>query len=422
MSKYIVNNNGPLNGEVLISGAKNSVLGLIAASLLCKDQVELKNVPNVSDVCNIINAMTYLGSKINFNMNTHTLTIDNSDINPYINLNCDCITKIRASYYLIGALLGKYHYANVALPGGCKIGARPIDLHIKGFKQLGAKIELKHGNIIAETTRLKGAKIHLDFASVGATINILLASVLADGTTTIINVAKEPHVMDVVNFLNSMGANIKEVSSNTLIVCGVKELHSTSYTVVADQIEAGTFLVAGAMTKGNVTLRNVNPKHLECITCKLEDMGCKIVPYNDSITLVGPDILLPINIITNPYPGFPTDMQPQFAAALGIANGTSWIDETIYENRFLYVNELNRLGANMVVQNNINIITGVKQYQSAHTTALDLRAGAALVLSALTAVGKTTIDDIKYIKRGYESFDKKLRAIGANITEESEEK
>lgn len=417
MGKYVINNNGPLIGEVQISGAKNSVLGLIAASLLCKGQIELKNVPNVSDVCNILEAMKSLGSKIDYNKDTHILLIDNTNINPKLRLDCDYITKIRASYYLIGALLGRYHYAHVALPGGCKIGTRPIDLHIKGFRGLGANVKLEHGAIIAKAPKLNGTKIYLDFASVGATINILLASVLADGITTIINVAKEPHVIDVINFLNSMGANITEVNENRIIVYGVKELHPTSYTVVPDQIEAGTFLVAGAMTQGNITLRNVEPKHLECITCKLEDMGCKITAYNDSLNLIAPPKLQPINIVTNPYPGFPTDMQPQFAAALGIANGTSWIDETIYENRFLYVNELNRLGANMVVQNNINIISGVEQYQGAHTTALDLRAGAALVLSGLTALGETTIDDIKYIKRGYEAFDEKLKLIGANIKE-----
>jgi UDP-N-acetylglucosamine 1-carboxyvinyltransferase len=417
MNKFVINNNGPLKGDVEISGAKNSVLALMAASILCKEVVELKNVPNVSDVNHLIEAMKYLGSEIQFNKEKHILTIDNHNINPNICLDCECVKQIRASYYLLGALIGKYHQANVSLPGGCKIGTRPIDLHLKGFRKLGVDLELNNGNIVAKANKLIGNKIHLDFASVGATINILLASVLANGTTTIINIAKEPHVIDVVNFLNSMGAKINEVRENRFVIEGVKELHSTSYTVVSDQIEAGTFLVAGAITKGDITLHNVVPKHLECMTCKLEDMGCKIYAYDDTIRLVAPDILQPTTIITNPYPGFPTDMQPQFAVALGLANGSSWIDETIFENRFLYVNELNRMGANMVVQNNINIINGVSSYQGAIVSSPDLRAGAALVLAGLTASSETIIDDIKYIKRGYECFDKKLSLLGANIKE-----
>lgn len=419
MSKYILKDNGPLQGEIEINGAKNSVLGLIAASILCDDVIELKNVPNVSDVKNLLEGLKSLGSKIDFNTKTHILSIDNRNINPNIMLDFDFIRKIRASYYLLGALLGKYHKAIVSLPGGCNIGTRPMDLHFKGFEALGANLLLDNGNIIATTNKLVGTKIYLDFASVGATINILLASVLAKGTTILFNAAKEPHVVDIINFLNAMGANIT-IFEDKIVIQGVKKLHTTSYKVMFDQIEAGTFLLASAITKGNITIEKINAKDMECITLKLQEMGCKINNYNDAINIdcnFKDFYLKPTNIITNPYPGFPTDMQPQFAITLGLANGLSVINETIFENRYIYTDEISRMGGKMIVHGNTNIITGVSNYIGARVVSPDLRAGAALTLAGLTTKNNTIIENIHLIKRGYENFDEKLRLLGANIQE-----
>lgn len=419
MSKYILKDNGPLQGEIEINGAKNSVLGLIAASILCDDVIELKNVPNVSDVKNLLEGLKSLGSKIDFNTKTHILSIDNRNINPDIMLDFDFIRKIRASYYLLGALLGKYHKAIVSLPGGCNIGTRPMDLHFKGFEALGANLLLDNGNIIATTNKLVGTKIYLDFASVGATINILLASVLAKGTTILFNAAKEPHVVDIINFLNAMGANIT-IFEDKIVIQGVKKLHTTSYKVMFDQIEAGTFLLASAITKGNITIEKINAKDMECITLKLQEMGCKINNYNDAINIdcnFKDFYLKPTNIITNPYPGFPTDMQPQFAITLGLANGLSVINETIFENRYIYTDEISRMGGKMIVHGNTNIITGVSNYIGARVVSPDLRAGAALTLAGLTTKNNTIIENIHLIKRGYENFDEKLRLLGANIQE-----
>lgn len=403
-----------LVGEVKISGAKNSVLGLMAASLLSDGITELMNVPVVSDVKKLAEIMEIAGSKIEFFDDGHRMTIDNKNIDASKVLSYENTKELRASYYLMGALLGKYHTASVAMPGGCNIGVRPIDLHIKGFKNLGAKVSLKDGNVILKSSKLKGKKIYLDFASVGATINIMLAAVNADGTTIITNSASEPHVVDVANMLNNMGAKIS-VFNNYIIIHGVSKLHSISYKVTPDMIEAGTFLVGAAMTKGNVTVTDVIPKHLECITYKLKEMGCEITSGIDNVNLKINSKLKSSRIVTRPYPGFPTDMQPQFGAAMGIAGGTSIINETIFENRFIYTDELARMGAQIKVSSNMCTISGIDEYKPALTLATDLRAGAALVLSALTCGGE--VGNIHYIKRGYEDFDGKLRNIGGRISQ-----
>lgn len=417
-NKYLIENNGPLMGEVKIEGAKNSALALIAASVMCNDIIVLENIPNVSDVHNLLNTMEYLGSKIDFNIKTHTLILDNRNIDYSLTLDIEFIQKIRASYYLLGALLGRYKEANVSLPGGCNIGTRPMDLHLKGFEKLGAIIALKEGNICAKANKLIGTTIYLDFASVGATINIMLAAVFAEGTTTILNAAKEPHVIDVALFLNKMGAKIRNADTGKIIINGVDKLHSTTYETIPDQIEAGTFLLAGAITNGNVTIQNIIPKHMDCITFKLKEMGCIITEDISNINITTPSEKFkfhPVKITTSPYPGFPTDMQPQFAVALGLAQGTSVINETIFENRFLYADEMARMGADMYVYRSLNIIGGVEYYQGAKINTPDLRAGAALTLAGLVAKNKTTLDNIHYIQRGYENFDEKLNSLGANI-------
>lgn len=413
MSKIIVTNNGPLRGEVYISGAKNSALPIIAAALLCDEPCIIENVPNVSDINNLILAITNLGAKVKFENNR--LEILESNLNYEKEVDYDCLKTIRASYYLVGAMLSKYKKATIALPGGCQIGLRPIDIHIKGFKALGAETSLDEGNITVSSKCLKGVPIFLDFPSVGATINIMLASIFAEGTTIIRNCAKEPHIVDVANFLNSMGAKVFGAGTGTIKIDGVKKLHSTTYRIIPDQIEAGTFMVAGAMTKGNIILKGVIGSHLDGIACKLRDMGAIVSINDDTIRVYNEKRLLATNVKTGPYPMFPTDMQPQIAVACGIAEGTSLVNETIFENRFMYTNQVNRLGGNMYVMGNLNVIEGVEHYKGAKVYAPDLRAGAALVLAGLVTKGKTTVENADYIFRGYEDFDIKLRNLGANI-------
>lgn len=413
MDKYLIEKNGPLKGEIKIGGAKNSILGLMAASILCPGTNKICNVPLVKDVYSLIEIMKDLGSKIE--IQDHTLIIDNKNINPNIILDYEKTKELRASYYLLGALIGRFHYACVAYPGGCNIGSRPIDLHLKGFKSLGVNINLDDGNIKAEAINLVGKKIYLDFASVGATINIMLAAVLAKGTTIIVNAAKEPHVIDIANMLNKMGGKIKYAGTEVIVIEGVKILKEIEYSTIPDQIEAGTFLIAGAITYGNITINNIIPEHMNCITYKLEEMGCIIKSYNDSINITSKEKLKPARISTAPYPGFPTDMQPQFAVLMGLADGVSMIEENIFENRFLYVDEMSRLGADMKVAGNTNIIFGVNKYKKATVSSPDLRAGAALVLAGLTSSAK--IENVHLIKRGYENFDGKLRELGAHIYE-----
>ena len=412
--KYIIkNNNKPLKGTIKISGAKNSALGIIAATLLNEEPLEIKNIPNITDITNLLETIELIGGKVNFKDNT--LIIDNSDVISDSIIDYDCIRKIRASYYLLGALLGRFKKAIVAMPGGCKIGTRPIDLHLKGFEALGATTKLEDGNIIVEANTLIGNTIFLDFPSVGATINIMLAAIYAEGTTIIKNAAKEPHVIDIANFLIECGAIIYGAGTNEIKIEGCKTLHKTTYTVIPDQIEAGTFMVAATMTNGDIYIDNIIPNHLRCIALKLEEMGAIIEYEETKLHIKGPKEINPTDIQTSAYPGFPTDLQPIIAVALGLAKGNSLIEETIFDNRYIYVGELARMGSKMKVSGNVNIIQGIPRYKGAIVNAPDLRGGAALVLAGLTTSRTTTIRDIEYIERGYENFDEKLRILGVDI-------
>ncbi|MBQ6230796.1 MAG: UDP-N-acetylglucosamine 1-carboxyvinyltransferase [Eubacterium sp.] len=417
MEQYAIKGGNALEGEVTIAGAKNAALGILAAAIMTDEKVTIENVPDVSDTRTLLAAIQDIGATVE-HIDKHTVTICGKNIVGDDTLCVDGvhIRKIRASYYLIGALLGKYKYANVALPGGCDIGSRPIDLHIKGFESLGADVNIvQGGKIVARADKLVGRHIYLDTVSVGATINIMLAAALAEGKTTIENAAKEPHIVDVANFLNTMGANIKGAGTDVIRVRGVSKLHGAEYSIIPDQIEAGTFMAMAVATRGNVLIKNVIPKHLEAISSKLIEMGATVIEYDDSVRVMADGILKPTQIKTLPYPGFPTDMQAQMASTLAIANGTSVVTESIFENRFRYVHELRKMGANIQVEGNAAIIHGVEKYMGASLVASDLRAGAALVIAALAAEGFSTIDDIKYVKRGYEDFDGKIRALGGEI-------
>ncbi len=420
MEQYAIKGGNPLVGEVEIGGAKNAALGVLAAAIMTDDTVIVDNLPDVRDINVLLNAMDSIGVVID-RVNRHTVKINASKIHGFV-IEDEFIKKIRASYYLLGALLGKYKHAEVALPGGCNIGSRKIDLHIKGFKALGAEVKIEHGLIIADAKKLTGAHIYLDTVSVGATINIMLAAVLAEGKTVIENAAKEPHVVDAANFLNSMGANIKGAGTDVVRINGVPRLHATEYSIIPDQIEAGTFMFAAAITKGDITVKNVIPKHLESTSAKLIEMGCQIEESDDAVRVVASKRLDSTQVKTLPYPGFPTDMQPQITVALALAKGTSIVTESIFDNRFKYVDELAKMGSDIKVEGNTAIIEGVKQFTSAKLTAPDLRAGAALVLACLTAEGFSTVEDIKYIERGYEDFHIKLQGLGAQIDKVESEK
>ncbi len=413
MEQYIIKGGNPLVGEVEICGAKNAALGILAASLMTDEPVLIENLPDVSDTNVLIQAIESIGAHVEYK-DRHTVRINAGAINSLI-VESSYIKKIRASYYMLGALLGKYKSAAVALPGGCNIGSRPIDQHIKGFKAMGAGVKISHGLISAEAERLVGSHIYLDVVTVGATINIMLAACLAEGKTIIENAAKEPHVVDVANFLNSMGANIKGAGTDIIRISGVQKLHGTTYSIIPDQIEAGTFMFAAAITKGDIMIRNVIPKHLESISAKLIEMGCEIEEFDDQLRVVAAKRLKKTHVKTLPYPGFPTDMQPQIVAALASAEGTSVVTESIFENRFRYVDELTKMGALIKVEGNSAIIEGVNKLTGAVIQAPDLRAGAALVLAALSAEGESVVDDIIYIERGYEDFHIKLRNLGASI-------
>lgn len=413
MEQYIIKGGMPLCGDVSIGGAKNAALGILAAAIMADETVTIENVPNVRDTRALLQTFEGIGAKVKYVYN-NSVQINGQSINDVI-VDNESIKKIRASYYLLGALLGKYRRAEVALPGGCNIGSRPIDQHIKGFRALGANVEIKGGMVIAEAKELKGSHIYLDVVSVGATINIMLAACMAEGNTIIENSAKEPHIVDVANFLNSMGANIKGAGTDVIRIKGVKHLSGTTYSIIPDQIEAGTFMFAAAATKGDVTIRNVIPKHLESISAKLLEIGCEVTEYDDAVRVVGHPNLRSTNVKTLPYPGFPTDMQPQMAVVLALANGSSMVTESIFENRFKYVDELTRMGARIKVEGNTAYIEGVPGLTGAQVASPDLRAGAALVIAALAADGISIIDDIQYIQRGYEDFEIKLRSLGALI-------
>ena len=414
MEQYVIRGGKPLVGEVTISGAKNAALGVLAAAVMTDEPVTVKNIPEISDLDILLKGIEALGAIVE-RPNAHEARIIGLGITSYV-ASYDDLRKIRGSYYLCGALLAKYKRAEVPLPGGCNIGSRPIDQHIKGFEALGATVTIKHGMIIAEAKELKGAHIYFDCSSVGATINVMMAAAMADGQTVLENAAKEPHVVEVANFLNSLGANIKGAGTDIIRITGVTKLHGSTYSIIPDQIEAGTFMLAAAATKGDVVIKNVIPKHLEAITAKLVEIGAEVEESDDEVRVVAKGRLNHTNIKTLPYPGFPTDMQQVMATLLCVADGTSIVTETIYENRFMYVDELTRMGASMrVVEGNSAVIEGVDKLTGAIVRALDLRCGAALVVAGLMADGFTTVEHIEYVDRGYEKFAQKLRELGAAI-------
>ena len=413
MEQYIIKGGLPLVGEVEIGGAKNAALAIIAAAIMTDETVIIDNLPDVRDINVLLDAMQEIGAEVE-RVDRHTAKINGGKISAR-DVDSEFIKKIRASYYLIGALLGKYKEASVPLPGGCNIGSRPIDQHIKGFEALGATVDIEGGYIKARAEHLHGAHIYLDMESVGATINIMMAASMAQGNTVIENVAKEPHVVDVANFLNSMGANIKGAGTDVIRIKGVERLHRTEYSIIPDQIEAGTFMFAAAATCGDVLVKNIIPKHMEGASAKLAEMGCIIEEYDDAIRVIGRKPLKPTRVKTAPYPGFPTDMQPQIAVTLALADGTSMVTESIFENRFKYVDELARMGANIKVEGNRAVVMGVDKFTGARVSAPDLRAGAALVIAGLAADGITIIDDIQYVQRGYERFEEKMQGLGAKM-------
>lgn len=414
MAQYIMKGGNPLAGDVSVSGAKNAALGILAAAVMTDEDVYIDNLPDVKDINVMLRAIDEIGAVVE-RISRNRIRINAGTLRE-VTVDDEFIRKIRASYYFIGALLGKYKSAEVPLPGGCDIGSRPIDQHLKGFRALNANVEIAGGKVVAKAEALTGSHIYFDVVSVGATINVMMTAALAEGRTILENAAKEPHIVDVANFLNSMGADIKGAGTDVIRINGVRRLHGTEYSIIPDQIEAGTFMCAAAITRGDITVRNLIPKHMEAISAKLIEMGCEVTEFDDAIRVVGKGRQRSTNIKTLPYPGFPTDMQPQMATALALATGTSMVVESIFENRFRYCDELARMGANIKVEGNVAVVTGVSGFTGANVNAPDLRAGAALVLAGLAAEGFTTVNEIKYIQRGYEHFEEKLRQLGAEIS------
>ncbi len=404
-----------LHGEVEISGAKNAAVAIIPAALMVNGVCRIENIPQISDTDMLLTILTHLGARVDY-VNPTTIDIDCTDVR-FQDAPFDLTRKIRASYYLIGAMLGRFGSAKTTMPGGCNFGVRPIEQHIKGMTALGAQVDVKNGFVYADAPdgRLHGARIYLDKVSVGATMNIILAATLATGRTIIENAAREPHIVDLANFLNSMGADIRGAGTDTVKINGVERLHGGSYTIIPDQIEAGTYMVAAAATGGEVLIKNVIPKHLECISAKLRETGTIVQEYEDSVLVKGASTLRRANIKTLPYPGFPTDMQPQMGALLCMATGTSIITEGIYDNRFKYVNELRKMGAEIQVDGRVAVVEGGAKLTGAVVQACDLRAGAAMVIAGLCASGVTEVEDVHFIERGYENFVGKLNALGADI-------
>ena len=415
MKKYIIDGGKPLYGEVPISGAKNAAVAILPAALLVNGTCRIENIPQISDVSLIFDILTDLGAEVR-SVNAHAVEINCEHIRstrtPY-----ELARRIRASYYMIGALLGRFGRAEVTMPGGCNFGVRPIDQHIKGFAAMGAEVEVEGGFIHARATEghLHGAQVYLDVVSVGATMNVMLAAVLADGNTVIENAAKEPHIVDLANFLNSMGADIRGAGTDVIKVRGVPQLRGGSYSIIPDQIEAGTYMAAVAATGGEVLIKNIIPKHLDCISAKLIEMGVEIEEQDDNLLVRRTGALKRTNVKTLPYPGFPTDMQPQIVAVLCLAQGTSVVTESVWDNRYRYVDELKRLGAHIQVDGKVAVVEGIDHFDSAPIQACDLRAGAAMVIVALAAHGITEVSCVNYIERGYEDIVGKLRALGANI-------
>ncbi len=416
LEKYVINGGRPLHGEVEISGAKNAAVAIIPAALLVDGVCRIENIPQISDADMLLTILAELGAKVSF-INRSTIEIDCTKAR-YQDAPYDLMRKIRASYYLIGSMLGRFGSAKTTMPGGCNFGVRPIDQHIKGMNALGAEVVVKNGYVLGEAAggRLHGARIYLDKVSVGATMNIMIAAVLAQGRTIIENAAREPHIVDLANFLNSMGADVRGAGTDTIKVNGVDRLHGGSYTIIPDQIEAGTYMVAAAATGGEVLIKNVIPKHLECISAKLRETGTIIQEYEDSVLVKGASSLRRLNLKTLPYPGFPTDMQPQMGMLLCLAKGTSVITEGIYDNRYKYVNELRKMGAEIQVDGRVAVVEGGRHLSGALVQACDLRAGAAMVIAGMCASGTTVVEDIHYIERGYENFVGKLKTLGADIS------
>ena len=415
LEKYIIHGGTALRGEVEISGAKNAAVAIIPAALMVDGVCRIENIPQISDTDMLLTILKELGAKIKF-INKSTIEIDCTNVR-YQDAPYDLMRKIRASYYLIGAMLGRFGSAKTTMPGGCNFGVRPIDQHIKGMTALGADVDVKNGFVYADARdgRLHGARIYLDKVSVGATMNIMLAAVLAQGRTIIENAAREPHIVDLANFLNSMGADVRGAGTDTIKVNGVDKLHGGSYAIIPDQIEAGTYMVAAAATGGEVLVKNVIPRHLECISAKLRETGTIVQEYEDSVLVKGASTLRRVNIKTLPYPGFPTDMQPPMGALMCVANGTSVITEGVYDNRYKYTNELRKMGAEIQVDGRVAVIEGGKRLTGAPVHACDLRAGAAMVIAGMCASGTTVVEDVRYIERGYENFVGKLKALGADI-------
>ena len=415
LEKYIIHGGTALRGEVEISGAKNAAVAIIPAALMVDGVCRIENIPQISDTDMLLTILKELGAKIRF-INKSTIEIDCTDVR-YQDAPYDLMRKIRASYYLIGAMLGRFGSAKTTMPGGCNFGVRPIDQHIKGMTALGADVDVKNGFVYADARdgRLHGARIYLDKVSVGATMNIMLAAALAQGRTIIENAAREPHIVDLANFLNSMGADVRGAGTDTIKVNGVDKLHGGSYAIIPDQIEAGTYMVAAAATGGEVLVKNVIPRHLECISAKLRETGTIVQEYEDSVLVKGASVLRRVNIKTLPYPGFPTDMQPPMGALMCVAKGTSVITEGVYDNRYKYTNELRKMGAEIQVDGRVAVIEGGKRLTGAPVHACDLRAGAAMVIAGMCASGTTVVEDVHFIERGYENFVGKLKALGADI-------
>ncbi len=413
MEKIVVKGGKRLCGEVTVSGAKNAAVAIIPAAILVNGVCTIENVPNIKDVQVIVKILEYMGASVTY-LDAYTLQIDCTQVRRSTE-PCDMMRKMRASYYLLGALLGRFCEANVTMPGGCCFGTRPIDQHIKGFEALGATVDQSEDTIRARAEQLTGTSVYLDTVSVGATINIMLAAVLAKGVTTIENVAKEPHIVDLANFLNAMGAHVKGAGTDVIRIKGVSELRGGTYSIIPDQIEAGTFMVAAAATCGDVLVKNIIPKHMESVSAKLTEIGAKITEYDDSIRVVGSPEISKVNIKTLPYPGFPTDMQPQIVSLLSVSKGTSVVTEGVWDNRFQYVAELLKMGADIHVDGKTARINGVDHLQGACVRATDLRGGAGMVIAGLMAEGTTEITDLEHIDRGYEKMEEKFKALGADI-------
>ncbi len=412
MDKIVVCGGKKLHGEVSISGAKNAAVAIIPAAILVDGVCIIENVPNIRDVQVIVGIMEHMGAKIEY-LDKYTLKVDCSCMDKQTAPQ-EMVRKMRASYYLLGALLGRFNKAEVAMPGGCNFGSRPIDQHIKGFRALGAEVSCE-GIVKASAKELVGSSVYLDIVSVGATINVMLAAVLAKGNTTIENVAKEPHIVDVANFLNAMGADIKGAGTDVIKIRGVEKLKGGTYSIIPDQIEAGTFMIAAAATGGDILVKNIIPKHMESVSAKLIEIGAKVTELDDAIRVVGTDEIKNANVKTLPYPGFPTDMQPQIVSLLSIASGTSIVTESVWDSRFQYVDELRRMGADIRVDGKTAVINGVSRLEGAVVSATDLRGGAGMVIAGLMAKGTTEIHEIQHIDRGYEKMEEKFKALGADI-------